>query len=157
MFETAARLLTINRLMGDTVQYLKHGHIQPSNHAGYFDASSLKDAFTRTESSQEAATVCIRIRDDDGQLLIKDKVNSPRELRLDSHGSYLLVGGLGGLGRAISTYLLDHGARSLIYLGRCAAAEYCSGRRQLLQVGQGAVGLQPGSKGRRNLEFASCH
>jgi NADP-dependent 3-hydroxy acid dehydrogenase YdfG/aryl carrier-like protein len=43
-----------------------------------------------------------------------------QQLRLNPDKSYLLVGGLGGLGRAISTWLVEHGARHLIYLSRSA-------------------------------------
>lgn len=41
-------------------------------------------------------------------------------LKLSNSASYLLVGGLGGLGRAISTWMIEHGARHLIYLSRSA-------------------------------------
>ncbi|GKT66976.1 polyketide synthase [Colletotrichum tofieldiae] len=34
--------------------------------------------------------------------------------------SYLLVGGFGGLGRSVATWLLEHGARNLIFLSRSA-------------------------------------
>ncbi|KAJ0151029.1 Lovastatin diketide synthase LovF, partial [Colletotrichum tanaceti] len=36
--------------------------------------------------------------------------------------SYLLVGGFGGLGRAVATWLLEHGARNLVFLSRSAGA-----------------------------------
>ncbi|KAL3465723.1 hypothetical protein BJX64DRAFT_285326 [Aspergillus heterothallicus] len=42
------------------------------------------------------------------------------ELRLRSDAAYLLVGGLGGLGQSVSTYLVERGARHLIYLSRTA-------------------------------------
>lgn len=42
------------------------------------------------------------------------------ELKLRGDATYLLVGGLGGLGQSISTYLIEHGARHLIYLSRRA-------------------------------------
>lgn len=52
---------------------------------------------------------------------MRDEVaKPPQKLQLDPEDSYLLVGGLGGLGRAISTYMVEHGARNLIYLGRRA-------------------------------------
>ncbi|KAH4115563.1 hypothetical protein HBI55_203610 [Parastagonospora nodorum] len=37
--------------------------------------------------------------------------------------SYLLIGGLGGLGRAVSTWMVEKGARSLVYLSRSAGSE----------------------------------
>lgn len=36
--------------------------------------------------------------------------------------SYLLVGGLGGLGRSVATWMVEHGARSLVFLSRSAAS-----------------------------------
>lgn len=39
---------------------------------------------------------------------------------LSSDSSYPLIGGLGGLGRAISTWMVERGAKHLIYLSRCA-------------------------------------
>ena len=41
-------------------------------------------------------------------------------LSLDPEGSCLLAGGLGGLGRSIATWMIKHGARSLIFLSRNA-------------------------------------
>lgn len=38
----------------------------------------------------------------------------------DKQASYLLVGGLGGLGRVISTWMVENGARRLVYLSRSA-------------------------------------
>lgn len=43
-----------------------------------------------------------------------------KTFQLDQTASYLLVGGLGGLGRAISAWMVEHGARHLIYLSRSA-------------------------------------
>lgn len=39
---------------------------------------------------------------------------------LRSDRSYLLVGGLGGLGRAVATWMIEQGARNLIFLSRSA-------------------------------------
>ena len=41
--------------------------------------------------------------------------------RLNSNASYLLPGGLGGLGRSIAQWLIDHGAQSMIFLSRSGA------------------------------------
>lgn len=43
-------------------------------------------------------------------------------ITFSSSASYLLVGGLGGLGRAISTWMVDHGAREMLFLSRSAGA-----------------------------------
>lgn len=43
-----------------------------------------------------------------------------RELHLRPEASYLLVGGLGGLGKAVATWMVERGARNLIFLSRSA-------------------------------------
>ncbi|KAF7174216.1 hypothetical protein CNMCM5623_006755 [Aspergillus felis] len=47
--------------------------------------------------------------------------------------SYLLVGGLGGIGRLVSSWMAQHGARSLVYLSRRAGElpEHCAFIREL--------------------------
>lgn len=42
------------------------------------------------------------------------------ELCLRSDGAYLFVGGLGGLGRSITTWLVEKGARHLVFFSRSA-------------------------------------
>jgi polyketide synthase 12/epothilone polyketide synthase D len=43
-----------------------------------------------------------------------------RELRLSSDATYLITGGLGGVGLALARYLVEQGARSLVLVGRSA-------------------------------------
>ncbi|KAL4798016.1 KR-domain-containing protein [Aspergillus venezuelensis] len=45
---------------------------------------------------------------------------SPESIRFRSDRSYLLVGGLGGLGRMISTWMVENGARNIIFFSRSA-------------------------------------
>lgn len=52
------------------------------------------------------------------------KIQSRKEpVCFGSSGSYLLVGGLGCLGRSISTWMVQRGARHLIYLSRSAGTQ----------------------------------
>lgn len=56
-----------------------------------------------------------------GQLYLAQLTAAPRpadEFRCDPTASYLVTGGLGGLGLALGRWLVDRGARSLILLGR---------------------------------------
>ena len=46
----------------------------------------------------------------------------PEEINFDSGASYLLAGGLGGLGRSIAQWLTTHGARNLIFVSRSGAS-----------------------------------
>lgn len=105
----------------ETLEYLERGLIKPIPIAKEFDSSSVAEAFKYLLPGTHIGRVGIRIRDVKGLPTLRDKVANPRQkLQLDSEGSYLLVGGLGGLGRAVSTYMVEHGARNLIYLSRHA-------------------------------------
>lgn len=107
--------------MTETLEYLEKGLIKPIAIAKEFDASSVADAFKHLLPGTHIGRVGIRIRDPKGTIILRDEAtNPPRKLQLDPEGSYLLIGGLGGLGRAVSTYMVEHGARTLVYLGRHA-------------------------------------
>ena len=45
------------------------------------------------------------------------------ELPLRDDASYLLVGGLGGVGRSIASWLVENGAKHLIFLSRSGRSE----------------------------------
>ena len=107
--------------MTETLEYLEKGLIKPIVISKEFDASSVAEAFKYLLPGTHIGRVGIRIRDVEGQPTSIDEVaNRPQKLQLDPEGSYLLVGGLGGIGRAISIYMVEHGARNFIYLGRRA-------------------------------------
>ncbi|KAL4789956.1 putative polyketide synthase [Aspergillus venezuelensis] len=112
-------------MMTETLDYLERGLITPIPIAKEFDASSVAEAFKYLLPGTHIGRVGIRIRDINGQPTLKpeDKTaitTPPQTLHLDPQASYLLVGGLGGLGRAISRYMVEHGARHLVYLSRRA-------------------------------------
>jgi len=77
----------------------------------------VEEAFRYMQKGQHIGKLVISIDQKNDPLPITATV---QELRLHHDKSYLLVGGLGGLGRAISTWLVERGARHLIYLSRSA-------------------------------------
>ena len=86
-----------------------------------FDAASTYNAFRYMQTGQHIGRICISIRKHSGIAELGPKVLSrPRSLELQGSASYLLIGGLGGLGRAVSTWMVEHGARHLVYLSRNA-------------------------------------
>lgn len=108
-------------------RHLEEGRIQPIPRARVFDATSLQEALRYMQKGQHIGKIVISMRDEtDGKGTIKINtdpaaVRAPKKLlQLDPSASYMLVGGLGGLGRAVSRHLIDHGARRLIFLSRHA-------------------------------------
>lgn len=108
-------------------RHLEEGNIRPIPRARVFDASSLQEALRYMQKGRHIGKIVISMRDEtDGKGTIKINtgpaaVRAPKKLlQLDSSASYMLVGGLGGLGRSVSRHLVDHGARRLVYLSRSA-------------------------------------
>jgi NAD(P)-dependent dehydrogenase (short-subunit alcohol dehydrogenase family)/aryl carrier-like protein len=73
------------------------------------------------QQGQHLGKIIISIRNADGNLKLDTaSVKAPKELCLDSEASYLLVGGLGGLGKAVARHLTERNARRLVFLSRSA-------------------------------------
>lgn len=82
-----------------------------------FEAGAVQDAFGMVQDSSHIGKVVVRMPTDSSELVSSARAT---EVRLKSDASYLLTGGLGGLGKAISTWLVERGARSLVFLSRSA-------------------------------------
>lgn len=82
-----------------------------------FEGTQIVDAFRYMQKGQHIGKIVIAMPEDPEEL---ETIAREEKLCLRSDSSYLLVGGLGGLGRAISTWMVEHGARCLIYLARSA-------------------------------------
>ena len=82
-----------------------------------FNATQILDAFRYMQKGQHIGKIVVAMSEDPKELEVKAV---KQELILRHEASYLLVGGLGGLGRAISTWMVERGARNLIYLSRSA-------------------------------------
>ncbi len=111
------------RLLNLTMEHLQSRRISPIHPVEVFEAASPYNAFKFMQPGQHIGRICISIRKSLESHTLDAKISDrPTTLQLSGLASYLLVGGLGGLGRAISTWLIEHGARHLIYLSRSAGA-----------------------------------
>ncbi len=67
-----------------------------------FDAASVTDAFRYMAQARHTGKIVVR---------------QPRST-VSAHGTYLITGGLGGVGGAVARHLVERGARSLALVGR---------------------------------------
>jgi D-arabinose 1-dehydrogenase-like Zn-dependent alcohol dehydrogenase len=84
--------------------------------ADTFAASDVRDAFRFMQGGQHIGKIVITMPEEPEL----QSTQSKPEITLRDDRSYLLVGGLGGLGRAVATWMVQHGARHLIFLSRSA-------------------------------------
>lgn len=85
--------------VADTIQVSSPQHMPPS-----FDKMSLKEYGNVLTFSSFSS--------------MKVRVPRKHSYMLDAHATYIVAGGLGGLGRGITRWLADRGARHLILLSR---------------------------------------
>ena len=96
-------------------QYLK-GNFQPITPITSFDAKDVQEAFRFMQKGSHTGKIVIRMPEE-GNLPTKLTVPIPK-FRGDV--SYLLSGGLGGLGKAIASWMVSYGAKHLIFISRSA-------------------------------------
>lgn len=112
-----------SRLLHQMMGYFRKGQITPTMPTTVFDASSIHSAFRHMQSGKHMGKIILSMRDAQGNVKIDPAgVKAVNDLQLDSSASYLLVGGLGGLGRSVSRYMVAHNARRLVFLSRSAGA-----------------------------------
>lgn len=97
--------------------YLQAGAIEPVVLAKIFEASRIQDAFRFMQKGQHIGKIIVSMPNESRDL---GCAAVPFKFKLRPNVSYLLVGGLGGLGRAVSTWMVESGARHIIYLSRSA-------------------------------------
>ncbi|BCR95830.1 type I polyketide synthase [Aspergillus luchuensis] len=106
-----------HRLLVRTLQMLESGDIKPISPMTVFPAVQIEDSFHYMQKGTHMGKIIVTIPEG-GQDLPLAATTPDLTLRADA--SYLLVGGMGGLGRAIATWLVERGARHLIFFSRSA-------------------------------------
>ncbi|WQF80921.1 Putative Acyl transferase domain superfamily, phosphopantetheine binding ACP domain, thiolase [Colletotrichum destructivum] len=124
------RRAVCKELLQRVVECYNDGYIQPVRPVTVFDAGKVREAFRFMQQGLHMGKIVIKIRDTPGADPEADLMTATRtrEVSLgggggeEEDGSYLLVGGLGGLGQAVSRWLVERGARNLVYLSRSAGS-----------------------------------
>lgn len=97
------------------MEWCSKGLIHPIRPVKYFEAHQAEDSLRSMQSGQHIGKLVIKFPDDHTKISAS---SGAIRMFLNPDVSYLLVGGLGGLGRSISTWMAEHGARHFVYLSR---------------------------------------
>ncbi|UNI16448.1 Type I Iterative PKS [Purpureocillium takamizusanense] len=107
----------VARLLERCIKWMQEGLIKPGVIAKVWDAQQVQDAFRFMQGGRHIGKIIVRMPVE-SSVLESTKERPLPHLRPDR--SYLLVGGLGGLGRSIATWMVENGARHLVFLSRSA-------------------------------------
>ena len=105
----------LTKLLGKMMGFYQQGWIRPIGPTTIFEANNVEMAFREMQKGHHIGKHVVRIPEDASSLGTSSVVE---ELRFRPDVSYFLPGGLGGLGRSISTWMVERGARNLVYLSR---------------------------------------
>ncbi|KAH8592110.1 putative polyketide synthase [Bisporella sp. PMI_857] len=113
---TVSDRTAIARLMSLAIDLYSKGNIKPIQASATFDADRIEEAFRYLQEDVDGGKIVINFSEKDKLPLAL--AAPPPAFRNDA--SYLLVGGLGGLGKSIATWMSLNGAKNLIFLSRSA-------------------------------------
>lgn len=106
-----------SRILIQFNKYYDSGKIKPITPMKIFSATEVIDAFRYMQKGQHIGKIVVTMPEDASELEVASK---PQVAKFRSDASYLLVGGFGGLGRSVSNWMVQNGARHLIFLSRSA-------------------------------------
>ncbi|KAF4879129.1 Highly reducing polyketide synthase FUM1 [Colletotrichum siamense] len=131
------------RLVGDMLERVidlwMQGHIKPYI-ASTRSAAEISQPFRQMQQSQHIGKIVVTLpAEAEYQLLPTEPIHKTVELRHDR--SYLFTGGLGSLGTVISSWLVEKGAKEIIFLSRSAGRlpEHASLAKELACLGCNAT------------------
>ncbi|QKX63237.1 uncharacterized protein TRUGW13939_10406 [Talaromyces rugulosus] len=107
----------VGQLLQDSIDLFREGKIQSIASRTDFTANQITEAFRHLQKGNHIGKAVVTLPQDSSDL-----VSSPKraEVSFDSSATYLLTGGLGGVGRAVAAWMAERGARNLIFLSRSA-------------------------------------
>jgi hypothetical protein len=103
-------------VLQEVIDLYEKGHIRPIDPIKAFPAHPAEKYFREMRQGQHIGKLVIST--ESVQSIVSAQVR--QALNFKSDASYLLVGGLGGLGRQVATWMVERGARHLIFLSRSA-------------------------------------
>jgi NAD(P)-dependent dehydrogenase (short-subunit alcohol dehydrogenase family) len=116
-------------LMEKVFELLRGGTIEPASPMTLYDYSDFITGFRAMHDGNHMGKIVFEVTP---KSTVSVAVPRTRDtLNLDPRGAYVIVGGLGGLGRGMASYLAERGAKYLVLLSRSGAATQES--QQLLE------------------------
>ena len=102
-------------LLRKVFDLFRSGEIDIVQPVTIYDYSDIEHAFRTIQNGLHMGKVVLKMTE---QSMVPTLPYDPHPLILIPNATYILVGGLGGLGRGLATFLADHGARHLAIFSR---------------------------------------
>ncbi|CAK4031885.1 polyketide synthase [Lecanosticta acicola] len=107
------RPLLVKRLTDDTVRLWSEGVVKPARPTTVWPLSKLQEGFQLLQSGKGVGKMVFVPQPDD---IVPIVPAQPPQFQLNPDATYVLSGGLGGLGRSIAGWMAGRGARHFLFL-----------------------------------------
>ncbi|KAI9705383.1 MAG: hypothetical protein M1820_005213 [Bogoriella megaspora] len=120
------------RVLNEVVRLTTQEVIRPIRPTTFYAIGEMADAFRHIQAGNQMGKVVLSTESHE-QVRVVPRAPIPK---LNPDASYVLVGGVGGIGRSIAHWMADHGARNLVVLSRSAGdvqktASFVAGLREV--------------------------
>lgn len=109
----------MNKALSGAMALLSSGATRPVQPLTVYPVANIEDAFRLMQAGKHRGKLVLTYSGSDVVPVVSSATQS---VQLDKHGSYILVGGLGGLGRSLCQHFVRMGAKKLCVLSRSGAA-----------------------------------
>jgi NADP-dependent 3-hydroxy acid dehydrogenase YdfG/acyl carrier protein len=110
----------VGPILQRAVDFWKQGYVKPVVASTKYSAAQISEPFRGMQRGQHIGKLVVSMPENLIHELPAEPVYEALQLRDDR--AYLFVGGLGGLGRAIATWLVERGANEIVFLSRSAGS-----------------------------------
>ncbi|CAH0052187.1 unnamed protein product [Clonostachys solani] len=108
-----------SQLMGKVIELISEGTIRAPQPLHAYSLSDTENAFRYMQSGKNTGRILLIKGDGD---IVSKRIVHKSTWAFDPDSSYVVAGGLGGLGRCILQWMADKGAKHLIVLSRSGAS-----------------------------------
>lgn len=108
----------VHRVLAATARLVEIGVLRPIRPVTAYPVAEVSRAFRLLQTGRHMGKVVLSV----GPGEVVPVLPQSHAARLSPHASYLIVGGVGGIGRSAANWMVSRGARHLILLSRNAAA-----------------------------------
>ncbi|KAL7928104.1 hypothetical protein V8C35DRAFT_333716 [Trichoderma chlorosporum] len=107
----------MHQLMKQSIAYYQQGCIKPIHPIHLYQAQQVTDAFRFIQNGHHIGKVVVRIPEEPARITATE---IQADLVFSRTSTYLLAGGLGGLGKAVTTWMIERNARNFVFISPSA-------------------------------------
>lgn len=117
MSRSCSKAKSSHSVLQRTLGFYAEGFLKPIQPITQFAAADVKRAFRHLQAGEHIGKLIVNMPTDSSELQSSLDIQT---IRFQHDAAYLLVGGLGGLGRSLAIWMVERGARNLVFLSRSA-------------------------------------